>query len=399
VTPGRLDHLVIGGGIVGVATAREILLRRPGARVALVEKEQRLAAHQTGHNSNVVHAGIYYAPGSLKATLCARGRAMLKEYAVDRGVPYVECGKLVVASDAAELGPLRLLYERSVTNAVAGVRLLDAPEMREIEPAVVGTGAIHSPATAITDFVALTHALAGDVRAAGGEILLGAEVVRVRQSTEDVVVTLAGGEELRAGGVVACAGLWSDAVARLSGDAVDPRIVPFRGEYYRLKPPRADVVRGLIYPVPDPRYPFLGVHLTKTLDGSLLAGPNAVLAFAREGYRRWHVRPGELAGVLGSPGFRRLARAHWRTGLREMRGSLSRRAFAAAVARYVPLVTPDDLEPAPAGVRAQAVERDGSLVDDFRLSVNGRVLNVRNAPSPAATSSLAIAAEIVDRLG
>jgi L-2-hydroxyglutarate oxidase LhgO len=399
VTRGRLDHLVIGGGIVGVATAREILLRRPGARVALVEKEQRLAAHQTGHNSNVVHAGIYYAPGSLKATLCARGRAMLKEYAADRGVPYVECGKLVVASDAAELGPLRLLYERSVTNAVAGVRLLDTPEMREIEPAVVGTGAIHSPATAITDFVALTHALAGDVRAAGGEILLGAEVVRVRQSTEDVVVTLAGGEELRAGGVVACAGLWSDAVARLSGDAVDPRIVPFRGEYYRLKPPRADVVRGLIYPVPDPRYPFLGVHLTKTLDGSLLAGPNAVLAFAREGYRRWHVRPGELAGVLGSPGFRRLARAHWRTGLREMRGSLSRRAFAAAVARYVPLVTPDDLEPAPAGVRAQAVERDGSLVDDFRLSVNGRVLNVRNAPSPAATSSLAIAAEIVDRLG
>jgi L-2-hydroxyglutarate oxidase LhgO len=399
VTPDRVDFLVVGGGILGVATAREILLRRPDARVVVVEKEARLAAHQTGHNSNVVHAGIYYAPGSLKATLCARGRSMLKEYAVERGVPYRECGKLVVAAEPAELAPLRGLYDRSVTNGVPGVRLVDVREMHDIEPAVVGAGAIHSPATAVTDFVAVTEALAADVRAAGGEVLLAAEVAALRQTTDEVFVTLANGHVLRAARVVTCAGLWSDSVARLSGDAVEPGIVPFRGEYYRLRASRAGLVRGLIYPVPDPRYPFLGVHLTITVGGAVLAGPNAVLAFAKDGYRRSRVRPGDLGPVLRSPGFRRLARTHWRTGIREMRGSLSRRAFAAEVARYVPSVTSADLERAPAGVRAQAVERDGSLVDDFRISVCGRVVNVRNAPSPAATSALAIAQEIADRLG
>jgi L-2-hydroxyglutarate oxidase LhgO len=379
---------VIGAGILGLAVAREVARH---AHVTVLDKEDRVGAHQTGHNSGVAHAGLYYPPGSLKAELCRRGRELLAGYCRDRALPYVECGKLVIARDEREAEGLREIERRARANRVPGLRRLDAAGIRAIEPHARGVAALHSPRTAIVDFPAVARAFADDVRAASGEIRLGFKVTSVREAT----VRSATGEELAFDLLVVCAGLQADRVSRLAGDERGPAIVPFRGEYYRLRPERTGLVRGLIYPVPDPRYPFLGIHLTRMVGGGVEVGPNAVLATAREGYHRRTVRPGELWETLSWPGFRRLARRHWRTGLRELHGSLSRRAFVAAAASYVPELSPRDVERAGAGVRAQAVDADGTLVDDFRIHRLGPVVAVRNAPSPAATSCLAIAEHIV----
>ncbi|MFF4238803.1 L-2-hydroxyglutarate oxidase [Actinomadura geliboluensis] len=388
---------VVGAGILGLAIARRLAETRPGARVTVLDKEDRVAAHQTGHNSGVAHAGLYYAPGSLKATLCRRGIGLLKEYCTDRNLPYEECGKVVVARDASELAALDEIERRATANGVPGLRRLTGGGLREIEPHAAGVAALHSPTTAIADFPAVARAFAADVTAAGGEIRLGFEVVRLGRAGDRVTVA-SPHEELVFDRLVVCAGLQSDRVARLAGDAPAPAIIPFRGEYYRLVPSRTDLVRGLIYPVPDPRYPFLGVHFTRRVDGGVDIGPNAVLALAREGYRRRDVRPGDVWETVRWPGFRHLARRHWRTGAKELYGSAVKRAFVAEARGFVPALTAADVVAAPAGVRAQAVDPDGSLVDDFRIGRVGPVVTVRNAPSPAATSSLAIAEHVVERL-
>jgi len=384
---------VVGAGIIGLAVARRLAQLEPGAAVTVLEKEDDVALHQTGRNSGVVHAGIYYAPGSLKAQLCRHGGELLREYCAAREIPLVECGKLVVALDASQLERLDELERRGRANGVPGLRRLCGEELREVEPHAVGFAGLHSPATAITDYRAIARAFADDVREAGGEVLLGAEVRAIRRAgAEAVVETSLGGFAFDR--LVLCAGLQSDRLARLAGDEREPPIVPFRGEYYRLRPERESLVRGLLYPVPDPAYPFLGIHFTRRVGGQVDVGPNAVLALAREGYRRRDVRFRDLAETLASRGFRALVRKHWRMGVRELRGSLSKRAFAAEAQRYLPEISASDLVPAPAGVRAQALDRDGSLVDDFRISTLGPVVAIRNAPSPGATSCLAIAEHI-----
>ena len=388
-------YAVVGGGIIGTAVARRLLARAPDAVVTVLEKEDRLAAHQTGRNSGVVHAGLYYEPGSLKATLCRRGVSLLREFCAEKGLPYEEIGKVLVALDGAEQHRLDAIAERARANGVPGVRVIDRAELRELEPHVAGIAALHSPTTAIVDYVAVTERLAEDARKAGATVRTGFEVAGLRSAGGEVVVTSTSGEEVVADRTVLCAGLQVDRLARLAGDDDAPRIVPFRGEYYALRPEKRALVNGLVYPVPDPRYPFLGVHLTPRVDGEVLVGPNAVLALAREGYRWRDVSPAELAAIARFPGFRRFARQHWRTGLAEMRGSLSKRAYTAAARRYVPELTVEDMVPATAGIRAQALESDGSLVDDFRITRRGAVVAVRNAPSPAATSSLAIAEHLV----
>ncbi len=390
---------VVGGGILGVAIARELGRRRPGTRVVLLEKEDRLAAHQTGHNSGVVHAGIYYKPGSLKAELCTRGRHLLRDFCAEHAIAYDECGKLVVAIDTDELGRLDHLEQTASANQVPGLRRLAAEEIREVEPYAAGLAALHSPATAITDYVAVTRALADEVAAAGGEVRLGTRVVGLRRRTGGVEVRVADDTApLLLDHVVVAAGLHADRVSALVDGERGPAILPFRGEYLGVSPAKQDLVRGMVYPVPDPRYPFLGVHFTRRVTGGLEVGPNAVLATRREGYRRRDVSARDLRDVLAWPGFWRLARAHWRTGIDEVVGSASRRAFMRKASRYVPEIGVADVVPAGSGVRAQAVDRDGSLVDDFRVTHADGVTCVRNAPSPAATSSLAIAAHVVDQV-
>ena len=386
---------VVGAGIIGLAVARRLSEARPGAVVTVLEKEPEIAAHQTGRNSGVVHAGIYYAPGSLKARLCRRGVDLLRTYCAERALPYVECGKLVVALDEGELDRLRELERRAHANGVPGTRWLDGDDLRAVEPQAAGIAGLHSPTTAITDYVAVARAFREDVVSAGGSVVVGTEVHAIHATGREVQVR-AGAEEVALDRLVVCAGLQSDRLARRAGDEHEPTIVPFRGEYHRLATGREDLVRGLVYPVPDPAYPFLGVHFTRRINGGVDVGPNAVLALAREGYRWRDVRLGDMSETLRSPGFRRLARRHWRMGAREMRGSLSSRAFYREARRYVPSLRPDDLVRAGAGVRAQALDPDGSLVDDFRIGRVGRVTTVRNAPSPGATSSLAIAEHIVD---
>ncbi len=391
-------YAVVGGGIIGTAVARRLLARAPDAVVTVLEKEDRLAAHQTGRNSGVVHAGLYYEPGSLKATLCRRGVSLLREFCAEKGLPYEEIGKVLVALDGAEEERLGAIAERARANGVPGVRVIDRAELHELEPHVAGIAALHSPTTAIVDYVAVTEQLAEEARKAGATVRTGFEVAGLRSTGGEVVVTSTAGEEVVVDRVVLCSGLQVDRLARLAGDDDAPRIVPFRGEYYALRPDKRALVNGLVYPVPDPRYPFLGVHLTPRVDGEVLVGPNAVLALAREGYRWRDVSPTELAAIARFPGFRRFAKQHWRTGLAEMRGSLSKRAYTAAARRYVPELTVEDMVPATAGIRAQALESDGSLVDDFRITRRGAVVAVRNAPSPAATSSLAIAEHLVELL-
>ncbi|MCG7208529.1 L-2-hydroxyglutarate oxidase [Streptomyces arenae] len=386
---------IVGAGIVGLATGREIALRRPGTRVVVLEKEHEVAVHQTGHNSGVVHAGIYYAPGSLKADLCVRGVALLRDYCRERGVPYREIGKLVTAVRPDELGRMANLYERARNNHVPDLRKVAKEEIKEIEPNAGGIAALHSPRTAITDYPAVAREFAQDIEAAGGELRLGFPVTSITGVPNGVEVGSAR-DRVRVDRLILCAGLHSDTVARLAGYGREPRIIPFRGEYMLLRPDRAHLVRGLVYPVPDPRYPFLGVHFTPRVDGTVEVGPNAVLALAREGYRLTSISPRDLLGLAGYPGAWRMAAQHWRTGIEEYRGSLSATAFMKDAGLYVPGVGVKDVVRGGAGVRAQALDRDGTLVDDFRIHREGRVTAVRNAPSPAATASMAIAEHIVD---
>ncbi|WP_217548350.1 L-2-hydroxyglutarate oxidase [Streptomyces sp. GbtcB6] len=384
---------VVGAGIVGLATAREIALRRPGTRVVVFEKEQEVSRHQTGHNSGVVHAGIYYTPGSLKADLCVRGVSLLREYCQDRRLPYDEIGKLVVAVREDELGRMENLYERAKNNHVPELRRISRAEIRELEPHVGGIAALHSPRTAITDYPAIARAFAKDVVDSGGEVRLGFPVTSITTVPGGIEVA-SGQDRVRVDRLILCAGLQSDSVARLAQDRQEPRIIPFRGEYMLLKPDRAHLVRGLVYPVPDPRYPFLGVHFTPRVDGSVEVGPNAVLALAKEGYRRSRVSPRDLLALAAYPGAWRMAAQHWRTGIKEYRGSFSMEAFMKDAKLYVPGVGVRDVVRGGAGVRAQALDRDGTLVDDFRIHRVGRITAVRNAPSPAATASMAIAENI-----
>ena len=385
-----MSVVVIGAGIVGVAVARQLLIDGPGEQVIVLDKEKRVAAHQTGHNSGVVHAGIYYPPGSLKAQLCRRGRDLLGEFCAANGIRVDPVGKLVVALNEAERDRLAEIERRALANGVSDVVMLDGPGLRRIEPEVAGVAAVHSPSTAIVDFVAVAGALAADITTRGGTVRLGSEVLDVRQGHGDVVVTTTAGE-ITADRVVVCGGLQSARLATLIGGDPDPQIVPFRGEYFRLTPDAADRVRGLVYPVPDPRYPFLGIHLTRRIDGGVDVGPNAVLALALEGYRRSTVSLADVRDILAWNGFRVMARQNWRMGAREMLGSLSKRYFAAQARAYLPGLRAAQLVPAPSGVRAQAIRRIGDLVDDFWITHDDRITMVRNAPSPAATSSLAIA--------
>ena len=394
-------YAVVGAGIVGLATARELSRRRPDATVTVVDKEPEVGLHQTSHNSGVVHAGLYYQPGSLKARLCARGRRMLQEYCAEHGLPFEECGKLVVARDRREVPALDQIEARARANGVPGLRRLDGDGIALVEPHARGVAALHSPHTAIVDFARIARNMASGP-GSRLELRLGFEVRAIASAGREVrLMGPPGTEPVVAERVVLCAGLHSDRVARMAGAADGPRIVAFRGEYWRLVPSRAELVRGLIYPVPDPRYPFLGVHLTRRVDGGVDLGPNAVLALAREGYRRADIDPGDLLSELTAPAVLRMARANWRAGLYEIAGSLSKRVFVARAATLVPGVRPEDVERAPAGVRAQALDPDGTLVDDFRMSKvgpDGRVLAVQNAPSPAASSSLAIAEHICDQM-
>jgi len=396
----RPHVVVVGGGIVGSAVARRLVLSDPRPDVTLVEKEPEPARHQTSRNSGVVHAGIYYAPGSAKATLSREGVRRLKRYCTERGLPYQEVGKLVIALDETEETRLRDIEARALANGVPGLRWLDARGLREIEPHAVGRAALHSPTTAITDFSLVASAMLDDAKAGGAQVVTGFEVVALerRGEGETVDVRAADGRSLHADRVVLAGGLYADRLAMLAGDGPSPAIVPFRGEYHRLSPAAAQLVRGLVYPVPDPRYPFLGVHLTRRVDDTVLLGPNAVLATAREGYRKRDVDLEVLRELGASRGFRRLARANVRTGAYEVVGSLSRRAFVRRARRYVPAIADSDVLPAASGVRAQAMDPDGSLVEDFRFSRVGPVLCIRNAPSPAATASLAIADMIVAQL-
>ncbi|HUC56011.1 MAG TPA: L-2-hydroxyglutarate oxidase [Streptosporangiaceae bacterium] len=386
---------IVGAGLVGLAVARQ--LAQSGTGVVVWEKEAAVARHQSGHNSGVAHAGIYYAPGSAKARNCRRGVELLRAYCQTRGLAWDERGKLVVARNETEEGRLRELERRSLANGVPGVRWLDGAQIRELEPDVAGVAALLSPTTAIVDFPAVARAFADDVTAAGGEVRLSTPVGAIRRSGDGVEVVTPGATH-KVGHLVICAGLETDLVARAAGDEVAPEIVPFRGEYLRLRPEVRDRVRHLIYPVPDPAYPFLGIHLTPRTDGEVDLGPNAVLALSREGYRRRDISAAELARLGRSAAFRRLARKHWRAGVREVRGSLSRAAFLAEARTYLPWLEAGHVTGAPAGVRAQAVDPDGSLVDDFRIHRLGQVTAVRNAPSPAATASLAIAEQIISEL-
>jgi (S)-2-hydroxyglutarate dehydrogenase len=383
------DLVIVGGGIVGLATGLKLLAAHPGLRIAIVEKEAELATHQSGHNSGVLHAGLYYAPGSLKATLCREGKVEMEAFAEGHGIPIERCGKLVVALDDSELPRFEALKERALANGVPGLEDVGRERIVELEPHAAGIRALWSPFTGIIDFRRVALAMADDLRAQGVEIHLDRRVTGIHESSGEVVVDTVTGP-LVARHLVVCAGLHADRLAAMAGSTDAPRIVPFRGDYYTLTPEARSLARGLIYPVPDPRFPFLGVHFTKRIDGEVWAGPNAVLAFAREGYRRRDLNVRDLAGTLAFGGFRRLAARYLRTGLAEMWRDWWKPAFVRELQRYIPEIRSDQLVFGPSGVRAQALASDGSLVDDFSLGGSGRILHVQNAPSPAATSSLAI---------
>lgn len=389
------DIAIVGGGIIGLATALALSERAPGLRLAVVEKEARVAAHQSSHNSGVIHAGIYYAPGSYKACLCVEGVKLMQTFCDMYGVRYERCGKVIVATSPEELPRLAQLYKLGVANGVAGLERIGPERIREIEPHANALAALYSPATGIVDFGKVAMTMASVLEGRGTAILTGARVGRIVSADGGLVLETARGA-VRARALINCAGLYADRVARLMGVRTDVRIIPFRGEYYNVVPARRHLIRGLIYPVPDPAFPFLGVHFTRTIHGEVEAGPNAVLAFAREGYTYWHIRLGEVAGMLAYPGFWRMAGRYWRMGVYEIYRSLSRSAFVGGLRRLVPEMSAADLAPGGAGVRAQAVERDGSLADDFRIIEAPQAIHVLNAPSPAATASLAIGRHIAD---
>lgn len=390
------DVAVVGAGIMGLATAHELTRRRPGIRVAVLDKENRVSAHQSGHNSGVIHSGLYYRPGSMKARTCTRGRAELTAFCDEHGIHYSITGKVVVATSDDELGRLDELERRGRANGLA-VERISPGRLVELEPHATGVAALHVPETGVVDFGEVCATLAKLVEGSGGELLLGHEVTGIAREGENVLIETDGGH-VRARRVVNCAGLHSDRVAAAAGDRPAARIMPFRGEFRNLRPEAAHLCRTLIYPVPDPSFPFLGVHLTRGVDGHVHVGPNAVPATAREGYRGRDFDPRDTWEMLTARSSWVLARRHWRTGSGEIWRSFSERAFVRALRRLVPEVGRTDLEPAPSGVRAQAISPAGDLLDDFVISRSGPVLNVVNAPSPAATACLVIAAEIVDQL-
>lgn len=390
------DFVLIGGGILGLATALELQRRFPGKRVLVLEKESAPARHQTGHNSGVIHAGVYYRPGSLKARFCKEGNRATKAFCREHGIPFDECGKLLVATNELELERMQALIQRCAENELP-VEVLDAAQLRAREPEITGVGGLFVPSTGIVSYPRICETMVDLVRDAGGEVRFNTEVMRIETSSGDVRVET-DAERFHAGHLIACAGLWSDRIVSMLGQKPDFRIVPFRGEYFLLPPEHNRIVNHLIYPVPDPGLPFLGVHLTRMIDGTVTVGPNAVLAFKREGYRMRDFSLSELAGMLSWPGLLKMLSRNVGPGMMELKNSLFRRGYLQQVRKYCPRLTLDDLRPYPAGVRAQAVARDGSLVDDFLFVQTERALVVCNAPSPAATSALPIAAHIVNQL-
>lgn len=391
----RYDCAVIGGGIVGLATARAIVKRHAAARLLLLEKEPEAGLHQTGHNSGVIHSGIYYRPGSRKAVTCRKGYELLLDFCNHHGLDHKICGKIIVATMEKELPFLQELYRRGEANGLGGLRMLSAGEIGEIEPNIAGIAGIHVPQTGIVNFRTVAREMAWEIMELGGDIRYREQVVDLRQR-QDGVEIVTGNTRHLAGRVINCGGLQSDRLAALDGGQPPWRIIPFRGEYYKLRPERRDLVRGLVYPVPDPAFPFLGVHFTRMIDGEVEAGPNAVLAWKREGYRKRDFCAGDLMDTLRWPGFRKLARRYWRAGWAEMERSWSKKRFVTALQRLLPVLQESDLLPGGAGVRAQACDSHGNLVDDFLFLNDRRVLHVGNAPSPAATAALAIGEHICD---
>ncbi len=389
------DVIVIGGGIVGLATALKLLEKNPSLRVQIIEKEQELARHQTGNNSGVIHSGLYYKPGSLKARNCIRGYSLLVDFCREHGVPFELCGKIVVATDDREVPLLKNLYERGKQNGLEGLVMLDAHGLRDYEPHVAGIAGFFVPQTGIVDYKVVAEKYGELIRQRGGNIALGEKALKIASDSKGVVVETT--RSTFSGKVlINCAGLYSDKVARLVSPSVDVRIIPFRGEYYKLKEDREHLVKNLIYPVPDPNFPFLGVHFTRMMRGGVEAGPNAVLAFSREGYRKSDIRLTELAESLRWPGFQKVAAKYWRTGMGEMYRSFSKAAFTRALQKLIPEINESDLVDGGAGVRAQACDRHGGLVDDFLIFGKENVVNVCNAPSPAATSSLSIGETVAE---
>lgn len=392
----KLDVAIIGGGIVGLATAYRLTEQFPDQKVVVLEKEAELAHHQTGHNSGVLHSGIYYKPGSLKAINCREGKKAMQAFCEQEEIEYEICGKVIVAVDESELPALERIYERGQANGVV-CEIIGRERLDELEPHAAGVKAIHVPEAGIVNYRQVCERLAQRIEERGGRIVTGARVTEIRQSAGEVVVVSTAGE-FAAGHLVNCAGLHCDRVTKLGGQRPDAKIVPFRGEYYELKPEAKHLCRNLIYPVPDPKFPFLGVHFTRMIGDHVECGPNAVLAFAREGYTLSTVNLGDLFESLTYSGFVKMAAKHWRMGMGEMWRSVSKAAFVKALQRLMPEIRAEHLEPAPAGVRAQAVTRDGGLVDDFLIQENGQIINVNNAPSPAATASLNIGKTIVEEL-
>ncbi len=383
------DIAIVGGGIVGLATGRDLLLRHPHLKLAILEKEDVLSKHQTGHNSGVIHSGIYYAPGSLKARLCVEGRRLLWEYCDKKQIEYRQVGKLIVATEESELDRLDALMQRGKANGIENLEIVDAKGIEEREPACRGIKAIFSPVTGIVDYGVVANSYGTDIKEAGGEIFTGREVHAIdRIGGVSVLHTNAG--DFEAKHVITCGGLLSDRLAKMTGGQSDPKIVPFRGDYLILRPERRDLVKGNIYPVPDPAFPFLGVHFTPRMNGDIWLGPNAVLAFAREGYSFSTINLGDLLETLTYSGFIKLASKYLSMGMGEMYRDVVRGAYVRALQRYIPSLRVEDTLPGPSGVRAQAMNSDGSMVDDFVFDGDDNVMHVRNAPSPAATSSLAI---------
>lgn len=385
----KYDYVIVGGGIVGLASAYHLLKKQPGARLALLEKEDAVAAHQTGHNSGVIHSGIYYKPGSLKAINCINGYQMMLDFCREHNIRFDLCGKLIVAVDETELPELDKLYKRGHENGLTRIAYVEAEQIADYEPHLRGVRAIHVPYTGIIDYTEVCEKLASLVKEMGGEVYTGHKAVDVEVHSDHTrVVTPA--RTFATKMMINCAGLYCDKVAEMAGEQADTRIIPFRGEYYMLRPEKRNLVNNLIYPVPDPNFPFLGVHFTRMIDGNVEAGPNAVFAFKREGYHKSDVDLEEMFESLTWPGFQLVARKYWKTGMGEFYRSFSKAAFTKALQRLIPAVTEDDLIPAEAGVRAQACDRTGGLLDDFRIIEREHAIHVLNAPSPAATSSLSI---------
>ena len=389
------DVVIVGGGIVGLSTAMQLKLQFPGWRVAVVEKEAAIARQQTGHNSGVIHSGIYYRPDSQKARFCVAGVQALLRFCYENEIEYEQCGKVIVATAEEELGRLNDLYQRGTANGVQGLEMIEPERLREIEPHAAGIQALWSPVTGIIDYQKVAAAYAARFRGNEGDIYTNAPVGKVTRYADGVALETPAGD-LKAKHVINCAGLHADRVAEMMGERLDVRIIPFRGEYFTLRPGRRDLVNGLIYPVPDPRFPFLGVHYTRTIDGQVEAGPNAVLALGREGYRKSDVSPRDSWGTFTFPGFWRMSARHWRVGVSEMRRSYSKKRFVRDLQRLLPEIKAQDLAPGGSGVRAQAVARNGAILDDFHILRGREAIHVLNAPSPGATSSLAIGAHIVE---